>query len=225
MRQAARASCLSLGGLHHYFPTKRELLLHGVQPEAAARLCLAFHAEHGWLKAADPARFLAAWVDFEVEPVVFIRPAIQAALELGQDAFWGAIENGLDAGLDDLAETLDLLVPTADPEGRRVLAQRLRRSLFAACVDRSLPADQLREELLAALDEYRRRPGAEGEAVPVRLATAGRVGDGEARPTAPRGGSAVPLDADAAAPSRARPSSRWPDEVPTSVASASATRV
>ncbi|MBK9715083.1 MAG: helix-turn-helix transcriptional regulator [Kouleothrix sp.] len=27
MRQAAAAACLSIGGLYHYFPTKRELVL------------------------------------------------------------------------------------------------------------------------------------------------------------------------------------------------------
>ena len=163
MRQAARAACLSLGGLHHYFPTKHELVLHGVQPAAWARLCLEFHGAHGHLKTEAPGRFLAAWVDFAVGLLAFIRPAIQAALELGQDTFWRALESGLGAGLDDLAEGLDLLVPTSDGAERAALARRLRLALFGACLDRSLPLEELRKELLAALDGYRaglERPGA-----------------------------------------------------------------
>jgi AcrR family transcriptional regulator len=157
MRQAARAACLSLGGLYHYFPTKQELVLHGVQPAAWARLCLDFHAVHGWRKQAEPRRFLELWTDFVIDWVGFVRPSVQAALELGQDTFWQALENGIHAGLEDLAQTLDLLVPTSDPEAARVLARRLQRSLFAACVDRALVPEELRDELLAALDEYRAR--------------------------------------------------------------------
>lgn len=63
----------------------------------------------------------------------------------------------MNAGLDDLAETLDLIVPTSDAAGIQMLARRLRRSLFAAYVDRSVPTEELREELLAALSENRAR--------------------------------------------------------------------
>ena len=37
MRMAARTACLSVGGLYHHFPTKRDLVLHGMQPVAVAR--------------------------------------------------------------------------------------------------------------------------------------------------------------------------------------------
>ena len=157
MREAARTACMSLGGLHHCFPTKQQLVLFGVEPAAGARLCVAFHAQNGWLKTAEPSRFLAAWVDFVIDGVSFARPAIQAALELGHDRFWSTLEYGINAGLDDLAETLDLIVPTSDVDGLQVLARRLRRSLFAAYVDRSVQTEELRDELLAAVNEYRAR--------------------------------------------------------------------
>lgn len=155
MRAAARAACMSVGGLHHYSPTKHELLLFGVDPAAAARLCVAFHALNGWLKVAEPSCFLAAWVDFVVDSVSFARPAVQVALELGHDTFWNTLEYGINAGLDDLAETLDFIVPTSDLAGIQTLARRLRRSLFAGYVDRSVEPDELREELRTALSEYR----------------------------------------------------------------------
>jgi AcrR family transcriptional regulator len=159
LRQAAQAACISLGGLAYYFPTKQDLVLHGVQPAAAARLCLDFHAVHGWRKQAEPRRFLELWAEFAVEWIAFVRPSVQAALELGHETFRQILEQGINAGLNDAAETLDLLVPTTDPEGVHVLARRLRRSLFAACVDCCLPLEEVREEVLAALEEYRARLG------------------------------------------------------------------
>src|SRR5215472_15247345 len=39
MRAAARAAYVSVGALYYYFPTKRDLVLHGLQPEAIARYC------------------------------------------------------------------------------------------------------------------------------------------------------------------------------------------
>ena len=42
MEQAASAACLSVGGLYHYFPTKRELLLFTLQPDTLNRRCQAF---------------------------------------------------------------------------------------------------------------------------------------------------------------------------------------
>ena len=94
-------------------------------------------------------------MEFVIDGVSFARPAIQAALELGQETFWSTLEYGINAGLDDLAATLDVIVPTSDVAGIQILGRRLRRSLFAAYVDRSVRAEELREELLAALSEYR----------------------------------------------------------------------
>ncbi len=39
MPQAAYAACLSIGGLYHYFPTKRDLILHGLDFGARKRRC------------------------------------------------------------------------------------------------------------------------------------------------------------------------------------------
>ena len=58
MRQAARAANLSIGGLYYYFPTKRELLLHGLCPAALLRYCAVFHGEYDTLTATDPQGYL-----------------------------------------------------------------------------------------------------------------------------------------------------------------------
>jgi AcrR family transcriptional regulator len=64
MRQAARAAHLSLGGLYHYFPTKRNLVLHALKPEAVARVCAEFHGRHADLERTDPHRYVQADVAY-----------------------------------------------------------------------------------------------------------------------------------------------------------------
>jgi AcrR family transcriptional regulator len=74
MRQAAWAAHLSLGGLYHYFPTKRDLVLHALKPEAVARVCADFHGRHADLERTDPGRYVQADVDYMARQCFFIRP-------------------------------------------------------------------------------------------------------------------------------------------------------
>jgi AcrR family transcriptional regulator len=84
MREAAAASFLSLGGLYHYFPDKRSLVLYGLDQGAHERVCLEFKARYGHLKDSDPHAAAEAFIHFFGDRVSFVRPAIRAALELGQ---------------------------------------------------------------------------------------------------------------------------------------------
>ena len=79
MRQAAAAACLSIGGLYHYFPTKRELVLHGLCREAILRRCEDFHAQFEHLVEADPQQYIKEGIDLIVSHVGFCRPALHAA--------------------------------------------------------------------------------------------------------------------------------------------------
>jgi hypothetical protein len=78
------------------------------------------------------------------EGVVRVGRHNPGGMNSAEDTFWSVLERGVNAGLGDLAETLDRLVPTSDHEGLRVLAGRLQRSLVAACVDRSPPGRLVR---------------------------------------------------------------------------------
>lgn len=147
MRQAAAASCLSLGGLYHYFPSKRQLVLHGIQPNAFARLCEDFYREFGHLEESDPPAMLDAFLDFQIREVDFVRPAIHAALEVGGDTFWQALENGISRGLVGYVRILRRVVPDSSERDLEVLGRAMRRSLFAAMLDPSVTRDELRDEL------------------------------------------------------------------------------
>ena len=152
MTQAARAACLSVGGLYHYFPTKRDLVLHALRPEAFARICEDFERESADLAQADPEAFLEAFVDFVVRQAVFIRPAMHAALELGADTFFAAIEAGIQEGLDDFTEFLRAMAPGAADRDMTALARGFRRAFLGALLDRTMTPDELRAALWTMIE-------------------------------------------------------------------------
>jgi len=150
MRQAARAAHLSVGGLYHYFPDKKTLLLHALQVDALERECMDFQREYGHLKGRDAA-YLEAFIGFMVRELRFVRPAIQAALELGSDEFWGGLDTGINLGLDGFSETVRQVVPDASDRDVRTLARSIRRVFFAGLLDRTVTPEEVEGELRALI--------------------------------------------------------------------------
>lgn len=165
MRQAARAACLSVGGLYHYFPTKRDLVLHGLCPEALLSVCEDFHARFGYLSDVDPQRYLDAGIGVIVEHVSLCRPAIHAALELGADSFWGVIDTLLTNTTCDFEVHLRRLYPAVSDRDVQQWGRAIRRAICAAMLDKSAPPDELRDELRALVDSHAMRVGGAGQAV------------------------------------------------------------
>jgi AcrR family transcriptional regulator len=144
MRDAARAAYLSIGGLYHYFPTKRDLLLHALSQEALDRFCADFLKSSYGLKADDPQAFLDIYAEFCAQTCLFARPAAQAAVELGTETFWPVLEASIQNGLDNFLEALARVTPHLDPQQRLDLAQAIRRVLLSGLFDRSMTADDIR---------------------------------------------------------------------------------
>lgn len=155
MRDAARAVHMSLGGLYHYFPTKRDLLLHSLAPDAFARLCADFHVQYGPLRERDPAAFLDAFVDWQVQECAFVRPALWAAMELGVPIMRGAVAGGIEMGLRDFIEPLRAIAPELTDEDTENLGRSLRRLLFAALLDSTISSEQLGRDLRALITGHR----------------------------------------------------------------------
>lgn len=88
------------------------------------------------------------------------RPALHAALELGTDTFWDAVDAGITAGLDDFSQFLQEVVLAVDDRDVAVLARSLRRVFFAALLDKSARPDVLRGELWALIEPFAPRLGA-----------------------------------------------------------------
>ena len=152
IREAAEAACLSIGGLYHYFPTKRDLVLHGLCPEALYRLCDDFHAEFGHLTMLDPQRYLHEGIETVVKEIGFCRPAVHAALELGYDSFWEVIEALLSATALDFETHLRQAAPGLSDEDVHRCGRAIRRAICAALLDKSITATEFRDELRMQVD-------------------------------------------------------------------------
>ena len=153
MREAAHAACLSVGGLYHYFPTKRDLALHPLRPEALLRTCHDFHASYGDLSDRDPSSYLAAYLDMLAATATFLRPAVWAALELGV----AELQEGLALGFgmpviyQEFLGLLGRALPDADRRDIPALANAVRRSVIGALLEKTTTEQALRVELAALL--------------------------------------------------------------------------
>ncbi len=154
MRQAAAAACLSIGGLYHYFPTKRELVLHGLCREAILRRCEDFHAQFEHLVEADPQQYIKEGIDLIVSHVGFCRPALHAALELGAESFWEVIETLLTGTEQAFEVNLQRQLPDASDQEVQRCGRAINRALCAALLDKRISPDELRDELRIIFDGY-----------------------------------------------------------------------
>ncbi len=154
MRDAAKAACMSIGGLYHYFPTKRELVLHGVSDAARARLCRDYRARIMNLAALGVQGYLDAYLDHSVRMLAFVRPAVHAALDLGASEFRTALDEGMRANLDELKESLRLLLPESDEASLEKLARMIRRVAFGGVFDEDFDAGELRHQLQVLLEGH-----------------------------------------------------------------------
>jgi AcrR family transcriptional regulator len=102
---------VSVGTLYHYFPTKRDLLLHALTQEALDRFCSDFLKGSFGLKTDDPVAFLEAYAESCAQTCLFVRPAARAAVELGTDTFWPVLDASMQNGLDNFLEALRRVVP------------------------------------------------------------------------------------------------------------------
>jgi AcrR family transcriptional regulator len=154
MRQAARAACLSIGGLYHYFPTKHELVLYGIQPETLNQSCRNFHDSYGYLAAEDPLQYLEVYADFAAQEVGFMRPALHAAIELGIETFRMALDPALRVVTERFGNIAHALSPELSQESIDQLESSLKRTILAAALDTVITPEALRNEIYAIFTGY-----------------------------------------------------------------------
>jgi AcrR family transcriptional regulator len=153
MRAAAREACMSIGGLYHYFPTKRELVLHGIQPEAIARYCQEFHDSYAYLAEIDPAAFLDAYLDFLTFSIGFIRPAFHAAIELGV-APEDFLEPMLAAANEEFVLRFRATFPDVSEDDAYQAGRAVHRTIIAALLDKSMTAQEFRKQVTTLMNGY-----------------------------------------------------------------------
>jgi len=154
MRVAARAACLSVGGLYHHFPSKRDLVLHGLQPEAITRHCQGFHDKYDCLATSDPLTYLDAGLDYLTDSLLFVRPAFHAALELGIKTFDNVLQVRLAHATDEFAAALRDTFPDAAEHAVSDAGRAFGRAVFSALLDKNITGPEFRGELLALVNGY-----------------------------------------------------------------------
>ncbi len=163
MRAAARAARISVGGLYHYFPAKRDLVLHGLREDARDRLCREHRSDLGDLSGLSAGRHVEAYLDLSVRMFYFAKPSVQAALELGAEELQAVLDAGLRTSVGELVETLRLVDAGVPEEDLEALARALRRVALGALVDRHAELGETREQMRALIGGYvkQRRGGVE----------------------------------------------------------------
>ncbi|MEZ0115758.1 AcrR family transcriptional regulator [Catenulispora sp. EB89] len=143
MTRAARAANMSVGGLYHYFSTKRELLLFGIAPANFERLCADFRQRHGHLAATDPRALLAISLDTLTSAAgAFVAPSVLAAAELGVPTLRAHLDEALTTEVVGLVDTIRLAYPALTTESATVLGRALRHQCATRLLDPELdPAD------------------------------------------------------------------------------------
>jgi AcrR family transcriptional regulator len=153
MQHIARAAHMSVGSLYYYFPSKRELVLCGLRADILAHRCAAFHRAADHLRRSDPPGYLRAFVEASVDGILFVRPAVYAATELGSAVLWPSLEAALAANTEEFQDALRGALSTSEARvpGLARFGRTWRRVFFGAVLDREAPRRELADGLSALL--------------------------------------------------------------------------
>ncbi|WP_170323546.1 TetR/AcrR family transcriptional regulator [Cryptosporangium phraense] len=158
MKAAARAANLSIGGLYHYFPTKRELVLHPLTEDFGRRYCADLNAVHAPLLDTDPERYVRLKLHGIARCVAVARPAFHAAVEMGLDAYRESVEAGLTHSFDAVEDALRHIEPALPEDAIRAISRSMRRVLMAAIIDRTTTEAEIVTDCNRVLDSFLPRP-------------------------------------------------------------------
>lgn len=153
MREAADIACLSIGGLYHYFPTKQDLVLHGIQVETLHRFCDDFHGQFTHLVHVNPQQYFDVFYSYLVESVLFMRPSVYAAIELNIDVFT-IVSKITEFMVAEFVASLRLLNSTLPEDRLMTLAGAIRSFSLAALVDTSSSNEELHDAFYLLIGGY-----------------------------------------------------------------------
>lgn len=152
MRQAAAAAFMSLGGLYHYFPNKRALVLFGLDPEAIDQVCVDFFARARAAKQIDPEEATENFVHAVADVTFIKRAALMAALELGTEESLSRLDDHINLGVvEGFIPMLRLATPDASDSAMRTVGKAVRQLSYASALDRSMSREELEQELRALI--------------------------------------------------------------------------
>jgi AcrR family transcriptional regulator len=147
MREAADAACLSVGGLYHYFPTKRDLVLHGLDPAARRRICADEGRRLSALLRRDELSLVDFFVDTTLRLIAFMRPSVIAALDLGDATLQQALDARWTRDVGEMVDGFRIMLPDAPVANLSALARSIRREMLGALIEPEVDIDVVRADL------------------------------------------------------------------------------
>ena len=156
VRDAAAASCLSVGGLNHYFPTKTDLLFWPMSSAACRASSEDFVRQHQILRERDPEAFFKRFVESTVNAIVtYCTPSMQAAIELGEEEFSNVMEGRMTPA--PLISFFEQTRGPLAPGERDRLTRGIRRAFLGATLDPRVSCEELLVDVWRQLDGVRSR--------------------------------------------------------------------
>lgn len=152
MADMAEAAHMSVGGVYHYFDTKRRLLLHGLDPEALALACRSLHA--AMHAGTNPGEVAGAYIEKTVYMFRLIQPSAVALLELGLDEAKLELAQALRQDADGLVEALVRVAPDLEGGTLTALSKAIRRTLLALCFDPDVTEEDVRRHMETLLHGF-----------------------------------------------------------------------
>lgn len=151
MNALAQSAHMSVGGLYHYFDSKHDLLLHGLNLEALALACDTFHQAMWDAVDQGAGAVAAAYVDSSVYMFRLVQPAALAALEMGLGEIRAQLAGAMQQDADGLIQALVAVSPDLSDDTRSDLAAAIRRTLLALSLDPHATEDDVRRQLTALI--------------------------------------------------------------------------
>lgn len=150
MKAVARAACLSPGGIYHYFRSKHQLVLYGLEPEALSRECMDSAEDlHDILapnRYSDVTEIVRLYVEKNVKMLEFVRPALHAAVELGRSELRRRLSAGIREDAGSLVYNLRVLHPGIAMVEES--AGAIRRTIIGLAIDDAVTTVEARRQLL-----------------------------------------------------------------------------
>jgi AcrR family transcriptional regulator len=147
MREASEAACLSVGGLYHYFPTKRELVLHGLDPVARRRICADEGLRLRDLMDGAERSLVDFFVETTLQLIAFMRPSVIAALDLGDDTLQQTLDARWTTDVGEMVAGFQMMLPDAPADELSALARSIRRAMLGVLIEREVDMGVVRADL------------------------------------------------------------------------------
>src|SRR3712207_2497053 len=106
------------------------------------------------LAAWSVKAYIELYLELCLEMFSFVRPAVQAALELGVEEFQAQLAAGLTTNVAELAETLHQLAPDIPQSELERLGRGIRRIVLGTLVDRDADLREMQEQLRALIEGH-----------------------------------------------------------------------